>query len=163
MSRDNWQTFAELGWLSIPFAEEHGGFGGGAVDTMVMMEQFGKGLVLEPYLRDRGAVRWPAAAGGTEAQQASTSPQVIEGSCLGAFAYLERQSRFELADVKTTARRDGRRLPAARRESCGVQRRQRPIADRLGTHRRRAVRRGGHQPVPGACGRPGVERLSVTA
>ena len=50
MSRDNWQTFAELGWLSIPFAEEHGGFGGNAVDVMLMMEQLGRGLVLEPYL-----------------------------------------------------------------------------------------------------------------
>ena len=50
MSRENWKTFAELGWLSIPFAEEHGGYGGSAVDVMLLMEQFGRGLVLEPYL-----------------------------------------------------------------------------------------------------------------
>ena len=50
MSPDNWQTFAELGWLSVPFEEQYGGFGGGPVDVMVMMEEFGKGLVLEPYL-----------------------------------------------------------------------------------------------------------------
>ena len=47
-SVDNWQQFAELGWLSIPFAEEHGGFGGDAVDTMLVMEEFGKGLLVEP-------------------------------------------------------------------------------------------------------------------
>ena len=46
----HWQQFADLGWLSIPFAEEHGGFGGGPVDTMVLMQEFGRGLVAEPYL-----------------------------------------------------------------------------------------------------------------
>ena len=49
-SRENWQTFAELGWLSVPFSEESGGFGGDAVDVMVMMEQLGKGLVAEQFL-----------------------------------------------------------------------------------------------------------------
>jgi alkylation response protein AidB-like acyl-CoA dehydrogenase len=107
MSRDNWQTFAELGWLSIPFAEEHGGFGGNAVDTMVVMEQLGKGLVLEPYLATVVLFGGLLQRGGTEAQQAQYIPQVIEGQCLGAFAYLERQSRFELADVKTTATATG--------------------------------------------------------
>ncbi|MCB1732711.1 MAG: acyl-CoA dehydrogenase family protein, partial [Halieaceae bacterium] len=103
MSRDNWQTFAELGWLSIPFAEEHGGFGGNAVDTMVVMEQLGRGLVLEPYLATVVLFGGLLQRGGTAAQQAQYLPQIIEGQCLGAFAYLERQSRFELADVKTTA------------------------------------------------------------
>ncbi|NND66582.1 MAG: pimeloyl-CoA dehydrogenase small subunit, partial [Halioglobus sp.] len=49
-SADNWRQMAELGWLSIPFGEEHGGFGGGPIDTMVIMQEFGKGLVAEPYL-----------------------------------------------------------------------------------------------------------------
>ena len=49
MSQDNWQTFAELGWLSIPFAEEHGGFGGDAKDVSLIMEELGKGLVVEPF------------------------------------------------------------------------------------------------------------------
>ena len=49
-SKEHWQLFAELGWLSVPFAEEHGGFGGNAVDVMVVMEQLGRGLVVEPYL-----------------------------------------------------------------------------------------------------------------
>ena len=49
-SAEHWQQFAELGWLSIPFAEEHAGFGGGPVDTMVIMQEFGRGLVAEPYL-----------------------------------------------------------------------------------------------------------------
>ncbi len=107
MSRDHWRTFAELGWLSIPFAEEHGGFGGGAIDSMVIMEQFGKGLVLEPYLATVVLFGALLQKGGSDSQKADYLPQVIDGSCLGAFAYLERQSRFELADVATRATEDG--------------------------------------------------------
>jgi alkylation response protein AidB-like acyl-CoA dehydrogenase len=103
MSRDNWQTFAELGWLSVPFAEEHGGFGGGAVDTMVVMEELGKGLVVEPYLPTVVLFGGLLQAAGSAAQQEALIPKIIDGSLLGAFAYLERQSRYELADVKTTA------------------------------------------------------------
>ena len=103
ISRDNWRTFAELGWLSIPFAEEHGGFGGNAVDIMVVMEQLGKGLVLEPYLATVLLFGGLLQRGGSEAQQALYIPSIIEGQCLGAFAYLERQSRYALTDVKTTA------------------------------------------------------------
>jgi alkylation response protein AidB-like acyl-CoA dehydrogenase len=106
MSRENWQTFAELGWLSIPFAEEHGGFGGGALDVMVVMEQMGRGLVLEPYLATVLLYGGLLQAGGTATQQEEHIPAIIEGSRQGAFAYLERQSRYELADVKTTATAD---------------------------------------------------------
>ena len=102
MSRQNWQTFAELGWLSVPFAEEHGGFGGDAVDVMVMMEELGKGLVVEPYLATVLMFGGLLQKAGSEAQQHDYIPRIIDGSLLGAFAYVERQSRFELADVKTT-------------------------------------------------------------
>ncbi len=107
MSRQNWQTFAELGWLSVPFAEEHGGFGGGPVDVMVMMEEFGKGLVVEPYFATVVLFGGLLRAAGSEAQQAQHIPGIIEGSTLGAFAYLERQSRYELNDVATRATADG--------------------------------------------------------
>ncbi len=106
-SRDNWRTFAELGWLSIPFAEEYGGFGGGAVDIMVVMEQLGKGLVVEPYFATVLLFGGLLQRAGSAEQQAAIIPQIIEGNCQGAFAYLERQSRYELADVKTTAAADG--------------------------------------------------------
>ncbi len=103
INRDFWQTFAELGWLSVPFAEEHGGFGGDAVDVMVMMEELGKGLVVEPYLATVLMFGGLLQKGGSESQQHDCIPRIIDGSLLGAFAYVERQSRFELADVKTTA------------------------------------------------------------
>jgi alkylation response protein AidB-like acyl-CoA dehydrogenase len=107
MSRENWQTFAELGWLSVPFAEELGGFGGSAVDVMVMMEELGKGLVVEPYLATVLMFGGLLQKGGTDSQKEELIPQIIDGSLLGAFAYLERQGRYELSDVKTTASADG--------------------------------------------------------
>ena len=107
MSRENWKTFAELGWLSIPFSEEHGGYGGSAVDVMLLMEQFGRGLVLEPYLATVVLFGGLLEKAGSEEQKGEFIPRIIAGECLGAFAWLERQSRFELADVRTTARQEG--------------------------------------------------------
>ena len=107
MSKAHWQTFAELGWLSVPFAEEHGGFGGSASDVMVMMEEFGKGLVVEPYLATVVLFGGLLQRGGSDDLKNAHIPSIIDGSRQGAFAYLERQSRFELADVKTTATAQG--------------------------------------------------------
>jgi alkylation response protein AidB-like acyl-CoA dehydrogenase len=106
-SQENWQQFAELGWLSIPFAEEHGGFGGGPVDTMVIMQEFGRGLVAEPYLATVLLFGGLLEAGASQELQAEYIPQIIAGELLGAFAYLERQSRYEMTDIKTRADQDG--------------------------------------------------------
>lgn len=106
-SPDHWRQFAELGWLSIPFDEEHGGFGGGPVDVMVVMEAFGRGLVAEPYLPTVllfGGLLQSAA--GPELRE-KYIPQIIAGELQGAFAYLERQSRYELADIATRATGQG--------------------------------------------------------
>ena len=102
-SRDNWRTFAELGWLSVPFDEAHGGFGGGPVDLMVMMEELGKGLVVEPYFATVVLFGGLLRAAGNDAQRDRFIPNIIDGSTLGAFAYLERQSRYELPDIRTRA------------------------------------------------------------
>ena len=103
-STQHWQTMAELGWLALPFAEAEGGFDGGQIETMLIMEQFGKGLVLEPYLASivmgGGALRRAASA----ALKAEILPGVIDGSRQLAFAYAEEQARFDLHDVTTTAR-----------------------------------------------------------
>ena len=99
MSTANWQTFAELGWLSIPFAEEYGGFGGSATDVMLIMEEFGKGLVVEPYLATVVLFGGVLQKAGTEEQRASYLPKIIEGSCQGALAYLERQGRSWAGDA----------------------------------------------------------------
>ncbi|MCV6626543.1 MAG: acyl-CoA dehydrogenase family protein [Cellvibrionaceae bacterium] len=105
-SADNWQKFAELGWLSIPFAEDFGGFGGGAVDTMVVMEELGRGIVIEPFVATVLMFGGLLAAGELD-NKAELIGQIINGSLQGAVAYLEPQSRFELADVKTEALAEG--------------------------------------------------------
>lgn len=102
-NRANWSTFAELGWLSIPFTEEQGGFGGGAVDTMIVMEEMGKGLVVEPFVATVLLFGGLLKYSGSAALQDEYIEKIIDGNLQGAFGYLERQSRFELADVKTSA------------------------------------------------------------
>ncbi|MFT5838234.1 MAG: alkylation response protein AidB-like acyl-CoA dehydrogenase [Flavobacteriales bacterium] len=102
----NWQTFAELGWLSIPFDEDHGGFGGGATDVMAVMEEMGKGLVVEPFIATVLMFGGLLNKSGNAALQDANIEKIIDGSLQGAFGYLERQSRFELADVKTQAKLD---------------------------------------------------------
>ena len=103
MSNEHWQTFAELGWLSIPFTEEQGGFGGNIVDTMVMMQELGKGLVLEPFSTTVLLFGGMLANSGNKTLIDNLIPSIIEGQCQGAFAGLEAQSRYSLNDVKTTA------------------------------------------------------------
>ena len=102
-SLENWETFAELGWLGVPFSENHGGFGGGAVETMLMMEEFGKGLVVEPYLATVVACGSALNGFGSEDQKSSFIPEIIDGSKLWALAFAEPQGRFNLADLTTTA------------------------------------------------------------
>jgi len=106
-SREQWQTFADLGWLSIPFSEAHGGFDGGATDVMAVMEELGKGLVVEPFVATVLLFGGLLSKSANVVQQEACIPSIIDGSLQGAFAYLERQSRFELADVKTSAQREG--------------------------------------------------------
>lgn len=106
-SRDHWKKMAELGWLGLPFPEEVGGFGGTAVETAIMMENMGSGLVLEPFLSTVILGGGLVAEAGNEAQIEAIIPQVIEGNMMLAFAYAEPQSRFDLNDVETSATKSG--------------------------------------------------------
>lgn len=105
--RGNWSTFAELGWLGLPFSEEAGGYGGGAIETMIIMEEFGKGLVVEPYLSSVLLAGKCIEYGGNADQIENTLAEVIAGTKLGAFAFVEPQARFNLADTVTTAIQNG--------------------------------------------------------
>jgi alkylation response protein AidB-like acyl-CoA dehydrogenase len=106
-SQEYWTAMAELGWLGLAFSEEEGGFGGNQIDTLVLMEQFGKGLVLEPFLANivlgGGAIK----RGGSAAIKESILPNLIEGNLQVTLAYAEEQSRFDIEDVATAAREDG--------------------------------------------------------
>jgi alkylation response protein AidB-like acyl-CoA dehydrogenase len=106
-STEYWNTMAELGWLGLPFSEADGGFGGNQIDVLVIMEQFGRGLVLEPYLASIVMGGGALKRGGSDALKIELLPGVIDGSRQLAFAYAEEQARFDLDDVTTTARKDG--------------------------------------------------------
>jgi pimeloyl-CoA dehydrogenase small subunit len=106
-SPDMWAKFAELGLLGLPFAEEYGGFGGGAQEVMLVMQAFGRVLVLEPFLST-------VVLGGTAIQEAGSKeqkmvllPAIADGSLKLAFAHGERQARYDLTDVVTTAKQNG--------------------------------------------------------
>ncbi|MGA8205098.1 MAG: acyl-CoA dehydrogenase family protein, partial [Woeseiaceae bacterium] len=106
-SLDVWRKFAELGWLALPFPERDGGFDGGPLETMILMQAFGRGLVVEPYLANvvlaGGILRRLANHGQREAWLVP----LIGGELQTALAFVEPQARYELADVVTGARPDG--------------------------------------------------------
>ncbi|MGC6476525.1 MAG: acyl-CoA dehydrogenase family protein [Parvibaculales bacterium] len=107
MSAENWQKFAELGLLAAPFSEEQGGFGGGAVDAMLVMEEFGKGLVMEPYLPTIILCGGMLDRHGTDAQKQAYIPSITDGSAIWALAYSETQSRYQANHVRLSAKADG--------------------------------------------------------
>ncbi len=98
-----WQTMAELGWLGMTVPEAHGGFGGNQADTMVLMEAFGKGLVLEPFFASAILGTRAIVSGGSEALQSKLLPELLNGTSRLSLAYAEEQSRFDLEDVVTRA------------------------------------------------------------
>jgi pimeloyl-CoA dehydrogenase small subunit len=103
-SKAMWERYAELGLLGLPFAEQYGGFGGGAIETMLAMEAFGRALALEPYLATVVLSGTALHLAGNEAQQSAILPQIAEGRMTLAFAHGERQARYDLSDVLTTAK-----------------------------------------------------------
>ena len=103
-----WSRYAEQGLLGLPFAEEHGGFGGGPIEIMLVMEAFGRVLALEPYLATVVLGGTALRLAGSDAQKSAILPPVAEGQVTLAFAHGERQARYDLTDVLTTAKPSGR-------------------------------------------------------
>jgi pimeloyl-CoA dehydrogenase small subunit len=106
-SQSVWNQYAELGLLGLPFDEQLGGFGGGGVETLIVMEAFGRGLVLEPYFATVVLGGGLLRRAGSDALRKALVPQITAGKLKLAFAHVERQSRYNLADVVTSARKDG--------------------------------------------------------
>jgi pimeloyl-CoA dehydrogenase small subunit len=102
-----WSQFAELGLLGASFTEAEGGFGSGPIEAMIISEEFGKGLVIEPYLQTVVIGGNFFRHGGTDAQKEEHIAGIIGGETRFAFAYSEPKSRFDLNDVSTTAKKDG--------------------------------------------------------
>jgi alkylation response protein AidB-like acyl-CoA dehydrogenase len=102
-----WAQLAELGILGMPFSEEDGGFGGGAVDAMVVMQEFGKGLVVEPFVPTVVCAGGFLKHAGTAAQKEEHIGAIVSGEGVYAFAYAEPRGRYNYADLETTAKKDG--------------------------------------------------------
>lgn len=106
-SRAHWATFAELGWLSVPFDEQYGGYGGSLVDIAAIMQEFGRSLVCEPIIPTLVLFGGALSNSSNQAVKAEIIPQIIDGSLLGALAIYEPQSRFDMSNILTSAVSDG--------------------------------------------------------
>jgi len=105
-SPEVWTKFAEMGLMALPISPDYGGFGGGAVDLMGIMEAFGEALVVEPYLPSvLGSVA--VSRGGSDKQKAAILTAVAEGRMKLAFAHTEEGARYDLSAVKCTATKSG--------------------------------------------------------
>ncbi len=102
-----WERMGEFGWLGVPFPEEHGGFGARFVDLALILERLGRGLVPEPIIPSVVLAGGLISRLGSEAQVEEFLAPMIEGKQTLAFAYSERQSRYDLSDCLTTAEKSG--------------------------------------------------------
>ncbi|MBI4987657.1 MAG: acyl-CoA dehydrogenase family protein [Rhodocyclales bacterium] len=106
-SREHWAQFAELGLLALPYPEEFGGMNGNAVDTLLVMEAFGRGLVLEPYLATVIVAGGLIRDAGSDAQKEALLPAIAGGELMMALAHYEPGARYEVSRVDTAAKADG--------------------------------------------------------
>lgn len=102
-----WSKFAELGLLGLPFAEDYGGYGGGSQEVMLVMQAFGRVLVLEPFLSTVVLCGTALRVAGSAEQKQALLPAIAEGNLKMSFAHGERQARYDLTDVITSAKRNG--------------------------------------------------------
>ena len=105
--REMWERMGEMGWLSVPYPEEHGGFGGRFVDLALILEQLGRGLVPEPIIPSVVLAGGLISRLGSQAQIDQFLAPMIEGRTSLALAYTERQSRYDLSDCLTNAEKSG--------------------------------------------------------
>src|SRR5882762_4078251 len=106
-SPEAWSQYAELGLLALPFPEDFGGLSGTAVDTMLVMEQFGKGLLLEPYLSTVVTCGGLIRDAGSDSLKKRLLPQIGAGTVKLSFSGYEAAGRYDLAYVACTAQESG--------------------------------------------------------
>ena len=118
-----WATLSELGMLALPVPSEQGGFDGNAIDMLAVMQELGRGLVVEPYFATMLGVEFLKHGGG----HAALLTQVAEGRLVLASALGERQSRHDMFDIATSVSRVGssansssfHAFPTCRQSACG--------------------------------------------
>ena len=106
-SRALWKQYVDLGLTALPFSEDHGGIDGGPVETMIVMEAFGRALALEPYFATVVMGGGFLRRGASDAVKGDLLPKVAAGEALLSFAHVERQARYDLADIASTAKKEG--------------------------------------------------------
>src|SRR6266513_5417904 len=106
-SRKHWNAFAELGLCAAPFQESSGGLGGGPLATMIVMQEFGRSLVVEPYFETVVLAGGLIEDVGSAAQREALLPQIMTGESIWTLAWAEGRSRYDFNHVSVTARRQG--------------------------------------------------------
>jgi len=106
-SRKHWDGFAELGLLAAPFPEEFGGLGAGPLASMIIMQEFGRNLVVEPFFETIVLAGGIIGQVGSSAQREELLPEIAAGKATWALAWAERGSRYDLNNVTTVAARHG--------------------------------------------------------
>lgn len=106
-SADVWSTFAELGWTTVPFSEDDGGFNGDQIDVMVMMQRFGRGLLVEPYLANIVLAGGILKRVGSAEQKQQWLQEIMSGELQATLAFTEPQARYDIANIATTAAANG--------------------------------------------------------
>jgi alkylation response protein AidB-like acyl-CoA dehydrogenase len=106
-AQDAWKQYGELGLLALPFAEQHGGLGGNAIDIMLIMEMIGRGLLLEPYFSSVVLCGCLIRDAAPPTMQQAVLPAIAEGRLQLAFAGYEAAGRYDLSYVATKAVSDG--------------------------------------------------------
>ena len=104
-SKDNWKQFAELGWLAVPFKEENGGFNFGPIELTVLFEEFGKALVVEPYLSSV-VMSGTVLEGSNHPEKVSIIEKIISGEHHVSVAYAEPNIGYNFLDCVTTVSKD---------------------------------------------------------
>jgi len=106
-SRKHWDGFAELGLLAAPFPEEFGGLGEGPLASMIIMQEFGRNLVVEPFFETIVLAGGVIEQAGSSAQREELLPEMTAGKATWALAWAERGSRYDLNNVTTVGERHG--------------------------------------------------------
>src|SRR5581483_8047718 len=104
-SDELWQQFADMGLLGLTIPEQYGGMGSSAVETLIVMQALGRGLVLEPYWSTAVVASALINASGTDQHKARWLPGIAEGARRLALATFEPQARFDLPNIRSRAER----------------------------------------------------------
>lgn len=107
VSDEHWSAFAELGLTALPVPEAQGGFDGGTVDMLVVMQELGRAIVVEPYWSTVVGIEALKLSGTGDGDDAALLERAAQGESKLAVAFHEPDARYDLFSIETTATRQG--------------------------------------------------------